>query len=68
MSPKCFCLSTMRDIYFMLRKIEDPNEQDKIWKEWTAGMPHTHNALDDARSQAQAFYRCRDSLTSLTTV
>ncbi len=61
----CTCLSTMKNEYSRNNNIS--REAMKIlWKKWTVGFEHTHDALDDAREQARAFHKIME-ITSLTT-
>jgi hypothetical protein len=56
------CLSTMWWLYVKqnnLCKEEDSN----MWKTLTEGFPHTHNPLDDARSQGTAFIKLSKLMT-----
>ncbi len=42
--------------------VSSPKESiNLIWKKWTAGFEHTHDALDDAREQARAFHKIMET-------
>ncbi len=48
------CISTLWWSYCKQNKLSD--EQEKlVWDELKEGLPHTHNPIDDARSQGTAF-------------
>ncbi len=49
------CLSAMRDMRKAQRKL-GKDEARADWDRWTAGVPLTHKAVDDARHQAAAFH------------
>ena len=60
MGFSCACLSTMRNEYSRNNNISR-EAMKALWKKWTDGFEHTHDALDDAREQARVFHKIMET-------
>ena len=61
---KATCLSSMIDTYCLMFPMNNDEWKEK-WKQWSEGIEHTHNALDDCREQAKVYHNFLNEVKEL---